>query len=95
MLKNYIALLNSFFLINLKHHTVPENIIQPLFMERKNFLKFLALLPLSTYAMKLKEFGNTIDNLSATEQMPVLFLGHGSPMNAIEQNQYTESWKTL
>jgi 4,5-DOPA dioxygenase extradiol len=24
--------------------------------------------------------------------MPVAFIGHGSPMNAIEQNRYTESW---
>ena len=25
--------------------------------------------------------------------MPVLFFGHGSPMNAIEQNEFTEGWK--
>ena len=62
-------------------------------MERKNFLKFLALLPLSTYAMNLKEFGNTIDNLSLTERMPVLFLGHGSPMNAIEENEFVTEWR--
>src|SRR5690348_2690677 len=24
-----------------------------------------------------------------SERMPVLFVGHGSPMNAIEENQYT------
>lgn len=30
-----------------------------------------------------------------SEKMPLIFLGHGSPMNAIEENQYTESWKTL
>ncbi len=27
--------------------------------------------------------------------MPVLFLGHGSPMNAIEDNPYRRSWQTL
>lgn len=27
------------------------------------------------------------------EQMPVLFVGHGSPMNAIEDNEFTEGWK--
>ena len=27
--------------------------------------------------------------------MPIIFLAHGSPMNAIEQNQYTESWRVL
>ena len=25
-------------------------------------------------------------------KMPVLFLGHGSPMNAIEENEFTRSW---
>ncbi len=27
--------------------------------------------------------------------MPALFLGHGSPMNAIEDNRYSRSWRTL
>ncbi|MBV8385804.1 MAG: 4,5-DOPA dioxygenase extradiol [Acidimicrobiia bacterium] len=27
--------------------------------------------------------------------MPAAFLGHGSPMNAIESNDYTEAWKAL
>lgn len=27
--------------------------------------------------------------------MPVLFMGHGSPMNAIENNRFTEGWKSL
>lgn len=30
-----------------------------------------------------------------TERMPVLFLGHGSPMNAIEDNAYRRSWQAL
>jgi 4,5-DOPA dioxygenase extradiol len=29
------------------------------------------------------------------EHMPVLFVGHGSPMNAIEDNEYGQTWKTL
>jgi 4,5-DOPA dioxygenase extradiol len=33
---------------------------------------------------KLKETGYV---------MPVLFIGHGSPMNGIEENQYTAGWK--
>ena len=27
--------------------------------------------------------------------MPVLFVGHGSPMNAISDNEYRRSWQTL
>lgn len=29
------------------------------------------------------------------QKMPVLFVGHGSPMNAIEDNQYTRGWKEI
>ena len=28
-------------------------------------------------------------------RMPVLFIGHGSPMNAIEDNEYSKTWKTI
>ena len=29
------------------------------------------------------------------KRMPALFVGHGSPMNAIEENSYTEQWERL
>lgn len=29
------------------------------------------------------------------KRMPVVFVGHGSPMNAIEDNQYSQTWKKL
>ena len=29
------------------------------------------------------------------QRMPCLFIGHGSPMNAIDQNEFTDSWKIL
>jgi len=28
-------------------------------------------------------------------RMPVLFLGHGSPMNALEDNHYTRAWRNI
>jgi 4,5-DOPA dioxygenase extradiol len=28
-------------------------------------------------------------------KMPALFVGHGSPMNAIEDNQYTRTWRGI
>ncbi|QLH30939.1 MAG: 4,5-DOPA dioxygenase extradiol [Candidatus Parvibacillus calidus] len=30
-----------------------------------------------------------------TDRMPVIFFGHGSPMNAIEKNEFSETWKDL
>lgn len=34
-------------------------------------------------------------SLVPSARMPVLFLGHGSPMNAIEDNSYRRSWQSL
>ena len=38
---------------------------------------------------------DTLKTLKKTGRMPVLFLGHGSPMNAIEDNEYRRSWQAL
>jgi 4,5-DOPA dioxygenase extradiol len=35
------------------------------------------------------------DTQATTGQMPVLFVGHGSPMNAIEDNQFSRAWRSL
>ncbi len=40
----------------------------------------------------LEALGNS---LAPTPRMPVMFIGHGSPMNAIEDNTYSQSWKAL
>lgn len=29
------------------------------------------------------------------QTMPALFLGHGSPMNVLEENIYTQTWRKL
>ena len=36
-----------------------------------------------------------IDEQPETPLMPVLFVGHGSPMNAIEDNVYTQQWSEI
>jgi 4,5-DOPA dioxygenase extradiol len=33
--------------------------------------------------------------MSQPPRMPAVFVGHGNPMNAIERNRYTESWRTF
>ena len=30
-----------------------------------------------------------------TDRMPVIFVGHGSPMNAIEESKYSEGWRAM
>lgn len=34
-------------------------------------------------------------DLSKTTRMPALFAGHGSPMNAVEDNEFSRAWITL
>src|SRR5207244_2620980 len=31
----------------------------------------------------------------AKDRMPVLFIGHGNPMNALERNEYTRAWERI
>lgn len=64
-------------------------------MRRKDFLKILGLLPLSGLGMKLNDLSKLSDELPKTEKMPVLFLGHGSPMNAIEENEFVRSFREI
>ncbi|UYQ95123.1 4,5-DOPA dioxygenase extradiol [Chitinophaga horti] len=45
--------------------------------------------------MRLQEFKNITDTFSSTAQMPVLFIGHGSPMNGIEDNPFSQSWRKM
>ena len=44
----------------------------------------------------VKDLNQLSDRLfSTSEKMPLLFVGHGSPMNAIEDNEYSREWKKL
>jgi 4,5-DOPA dioxygenase extradiol len=62
-------------------------------MNRSNFIKLaiggttmMALNPLYNWSKDLKETDG---------KMPVLFIGHGSPMNGIEDNAFSKNWAKL
>ncbi len=76
-------------------------------MNRKTFLKSLAILPIAGGAFSLfsnknqtilntsilNDLNNTLEDTGTT--MPVLFVGHGSPMNAIEENEFSKKWQEI
>lgn len=64
-------------------------------MDRKTFIKSLAILPLTAAAMKLDVLNKLTEPMSKTAKMPVLFLGHGSPMNAIEENEFVTGFRNI
>ena len=43
----------------------------------------------------LNDLHTVSGSFSTTDKMPVLFLGHGSPMNAIEENQFVAGFRDL
>lgn len=45
--------------------------------------------------MKIKDLTNISKLFETTEKMPVLFLGHGSPMNAIEENEFVTGFRNI
>ncbi len=63
-------------------------------MKRNTFIKSLGIIPIVAN-MKLNELGKFTAGFAPSETMPVLFLGHGSPMNAIVENEYAIAWQKL
>lgn len=62
-------------------------------MERKTFLKIILG---STMLSTLSCFKRMGENLPEQDLvMPVLFVGHGSPMNAIEDNEFSRRWREM
>lgn len=64
-------------------------------MHRKDFIKTLATFPFLANAMNLNALHKLSHALMSSERMPVLFLGHGSPMNAIEDNDFVRAFTRL
>jgi 4,5-DOPA dioxygenase extradiol len=64
-------------------------------MKRKSFVKLIAATPLLFGMTKLDQLYSLSQGFNKTEKMPILFLGHGSPMNAIEENQFVEGFRNV
>lgn len=45
--------------------------------------------------MTLKDLYQQANSFASTDKLPLLFLGHGSPMNAIEDNEFSQQWQQL
>ena len=51
---------------------------------------------MATLLSKMQEEGlKTRPDGGLSEKMPVLFVGHGSPMNAIEENEFSTGWREM
>jgi len=63
-------------------------------MNRRSFINSAILLPITVNAMN-KELNTLTSSGGSTTRMPVLFVGHGSPMNAIGENEFVQNWREL
>ncbi len=64
-------------------------------MKRSDFLKLITLSPLALAAMQVKEFESISQSFPKSPRMPLLFIGHGHPMNAIFDNHFTQSLQKM
>jgi 4,5-DOPA dioxygenase extradiol len=66
-------------------------------MNRKKFIQLITTgATMMTGINTLSSFKNFTDTLPEQEHlMPVLFVGHGSPMNGIEDNEFSKRWTAM
>ncbi|WP_439183074.1 4,5-DOPA dioxygenase extradiol [Carboxylicivirga taeanensis] len=65
-------------------------------MDRNTFIKsFLTTASGLVIGTKLNAMTMMKDFIENTPKMPVLFLGHGSPMNAIEENEFVQGFRSI
>lgn len=62
-------------------------------MDRKQFVKSLSALAAMMSLGSLKSLSDSLKD--SDTKMPVLFIGHGSPMNGIENNIFSKAWYEL
>jgi 4,5-DOPA dioxygenase extradiol len=62
-------------------------------MQRKEFIRIVSTFTAMSTLGSLKSFA---DDLKEQESnMPLLFVGHGSPMNGIEDNEFSRRWRQM
>ncbi len=62
-------------------------------MNRSSFIKLVGLSSLSMSMISFNDLFSFSKSLPATEKMPILFIGHGNPMNAIEENSFVQGFR--
>ncbi len=55
----------------------------------------ISIISLNSVTMKMNESNMGNEKHDSKKKMPVLFLGHGSPMNAIEENEFVTGWQNI
>jgi len=64
-------------------------------MKRREFVRNSTLIGMAGFTGLHQLVNKENNNMEPIQKMPVLFIGHGSPMNAIEQNRYHLEWQRL
>ena len=63
-------------------------------MKRSEFLTSLAALTMFD-TLNLKSLERWTKDLDHSDMMPTIFFGHGSPMNAIQENVFTKAFAKI
>lgn len=51
----------------------------------------MASIPIMATGLKLKAFGNMVSGFPNSLKMPIIFIGHGHPINALLDNNFTQA----
>lgn len=64
-------------------------------MNRRNFIKNNSLIAIGSSGLTLQQLNSITSQFGKSPLMPAIFIGHGTPMNAISDNKFTQSLTSL
>lgn len=66
-------------------------------MDRRRFINISGMATIGTIVgiNSLSSFAQAAQAFKSTAPMPIFFFGHGSPMNAIELNEFSQTWRQI